>query len=184
MGGMSMRLGRLSPQKRQQLKEIIHLDFNAARVRRAEVILWLADGETPTEIARRLGISRRTIYYWVDHFSSPGRRSLNDRLVDRLPPGRPSQKQKLARKILLRVLKHKPEKYGYPDFHWKTKRLQEHVQKEMGVEVSLDTIRLVLRRLPIPWGFKRPRYTLFRRSPTWRQSKGGSNAGFLAEKEQ
>lgn len=178
-----MRLVQLSSSKLQQLKDIVHDDENVERVRRAEVILWLAQGESPTEVSIRLGIPRRTIYHWVDHFSGPGRRSLLDRLQDRPHPGRPSLKQRLTRKIVMRILKHKPADYGYADFHWKTTRIREHVIKETGVEVSLDTVRLVLRELPIPWGFKRPRYTLSRRSPTWRQEKGGSNTGFLTEKE-
>jgi transposase len=44
------------------------------------------------------------------------------------------------------------------------------------VKVSRQTVRRALARLDLRW--KRPRHQLARRSDTWRQSKGGSNAAW------
>ena len=54
----------------------------AGRARRGRIILLLADGMSPTQIAATVGISRRFVYKWVRRFLQHG----IERLADK--PGR------------------------------------------------------------------------------------------------
>jgi hypothetical protein len=52
--------------------------------------------------------------------------------------------------------------------------LRHQVEQRLPQPISQWTIRRALRLLN--YRYKRPRYVLARRSPTWHQAKGGSNA--------
>lgn len=174
-----MRLLRLSKRQRDRLKVICHSDPDGGKVRRAEALLWLDDGETATSVAKRLGVGRRTLYRWMSDFTSKGRRSIEARLSPRPRPGRPSVKGRLVANIARRVMKHPPDRYGYAHCSWTVRLIQQHIRTTTGAEVALATVRNALRSIGL--SNKRPRYTLSRESPTWRQAKGGSNAVFSAE---
>ncbi len=49
--------------------------------------------------------------------------------------------------------------------------LKAQIDKTTKMDASPDLIRRALKRLR--WRYKRPRFVLSRRSPTWRQAKGG-----------
>ena len=174
-----MRLVKLTKPKREKLQAIVHSDHDAEKVRRAEAILWLDAGDGPTVVANRLGVARRTIYYWVAAFVGRGRRPLTMRIASRRRPGRPSDKQHEIQCIAARVMKRSPFRYGYLHHVWTARLIRKHVAEQHGVEASLKTVRRALQSLAMR--YKRPRYILARRSPTWRQAKGGSNADFSVE---
>ena len=52
---------------------------HAGLVRRARIILLLADGVPITDIAATVGISRRFVYKWVQRFVQEGRTGLHDK---------------------------------------------------------------------------------------------------------
>ena len=60
---------RLTPPQRQTLLAWQRsTTISAGLVRRARIILLLADGVTITDIAAAVGMSRRHIYKWVERF--------------------------------------------------------------------------------------------------------------------
>jgi hypothetical protein len=60
--------------------------------------------------------------------------------------------------------------------------LSRQAAGKIGEPVSDDTMRRALSLLR--YQYKPPRYVLARRSPTWRQAKGGSNAISKGENER
>jgi len=77
---------RLTPAERQTLLAWQHAsNIRAGVVRRARMLLLLADGMTITEIAATVGISRRHVYKWVQRFVQEGLAGLADK------PGRRRQ---------------------------------------------------------------------------------------------
>ena len=48
------------------------------QVRRARIILLLADGRSITEVARMVDISRRFVYKWVERFQAQGVEGLRE----------------------------------------------------------------------------------------------------------
>jgi transposase len=162
----------LSAKLRKQLGEIMRTCTDARVVRRAEAILWLANGESVVMVAERLQVERKTIYNWLKRFEDLVGQSIENRLKSDSRPGRPSDKSNLVRKVAVEILKDKPSAYGYEFPVWTAPLIRQHLKRNEGVLVSLRTIRRVLRDLDLR--YKRPRYTLARRSATWQQSKGGS----------
>src|SRR5262247_3050237 len=71
---------RLTPGQRRTLRAWQRATTIAAgRVRRARIILLLADGMPITDIAATVGISRRFVYKWVQRFLEKGIEGLGDK---------------------------------------------------------------------------------------------------------
>ena len=71
---------RLTPAERQTLLAWQRATtIRAGLVRRARIILLLADGVTITDIARAVGMSRRHTYRWIWRFMQEGLAGLEDK---------------------------------------------------------------------------------------------------------
>jgi transposase len=77
----------------------------------------------------------------------------------------------VVQRILKSLLTQDPRAYGYQAMVWTVALLCREVEKQTGESVSDSTMRRALRL--VRYRHKRPRYVLTRRSPTWRQAKGG-----------
>ena len=75
-------------------------------MRRAQIILASADGETNTQIAARLGVSNPTVCHWSGKFFSHGLVGL----YGEARPGRPrTHDEEAVARLLRTVLETKPE---------------------------------------------------------------------------
>lgn len=108
------------------------------------------------EVAKWYGVSRQTLYNWMERFGKS--RGRPDSLLDAPRPGRPAQWEKKFSHALGRALKDSPEKLGYPNVDWTVELLREHLADRVGRYFSVDTVRRQVHRLGYVW--KRPRYTL------------------------
>ena len=77
--------------------------------------------------------------------------------------------------MIAEVIDTDPRNLGYHSTVWTAPLLGEYLKQVHGIEVSRKSISLAIARLRFRW--KRPRHHLAQRSETWRQAKGGSNAG-------
>jgi transposase len=89
--------------------------------------------------------------------------------------GRPAQQLKRARRVIEQVWPRDPRRYGFRALVWTVPMLRCVIQRRTRQGISLATVRRALRSLR--YRYKRPRLVLARRSATWRQAKGGLNAG-------
>lgn len=167
-----MALIQLAWRARQSLERIAHSAARARAVRRAQALLWLHAGERVGSVARRLGLSRRTIYKIVERYRARTGEPVAQRVVDRPHSGRPATLRERVARVVNTLLKRKPSRYGYRASVWSTPMLRRQVERRLHTPVSGRTVRRALRGLR--YRYKRPRYVLARRSPTWRQAKGGS----------
>ncbi len=164
---------RLSWRARQALEQIARTGANARMVRRAQALLWLHAGESAEVVAQRLGLTRRAVYKIVGRFEARADLPIAQRVSDRPHTGRPADKRMRVVQEVEQLLKELPSKYGYRAFAWTTPMLRRQVERRLEEPVSAHTVRRALRHLR--YRYKRPRYVLARRSPTWRQAKGGSS---------
>lgn len=167
-----MTLIRLGGRARESLERIARSDANARTVRRAQALLWLHAGESVGSVAPRLGLSRRAIYKMIERYQARADEPVTQRVVDRPHPGRPATKRERVAPVVNTLLKKKPSRYGYRASVWSTPMLRRQAERRLHVPVSGRTVRRAVRHLR--HRYKRPRYVLARRSPTWRQAKGGS----------
>jgi transposase len=162
----------LSLSERRALEKQIHGTKDTKVLKRAQALLWLTEGMSIPDIAKRLAVTRQTIYGWVSFYRSQCNRSLITRLKDRPKSGRPARKAAFVLQDIDTLLQKSPTQYGYRHVDWTVPLLQKVIQGQHQIDVSTQTIRRCLKQRHYVW--KRPRYTLARQSPTWAQEKGGS----------
>jgi transposase len=164
----------LSSAGRRALEGIVARPNDVRQYRRAQALLWLAEGERPTAVAQRLRVHRDTIYAWAARYRPRGQQRVPARLMDRARAGRPRRLAERVEQVLVRVLETAPQSQGYRAAQWTTPLLCQYLRERQALAVSAVTMRRGLHRLGYRW--KRPRYVLARRSRYWRQAKGGSSA--------
>jgi transposase len=123
--------------------------------RRTLALLEIADGRSPSEVARMLRVSRESVYNWVALYTENHDPSS---LVDRPKEGRPSFWSGETEVILREALEQSPDALGYMAVNWSIPLLREHIEKESGSRPSAATVSRQLHRLDYVW--KRPRHTL------------------------
>ncbi len=170
-----MVLFKLTPGAHRQLHELARSSPKAREVRRAQALLWLHEGQHVSEIAQHLGITQRTVRRWIKRY----RERLDQPAVERIGEGRHSgrhpKQRRRAQKEIERVWHRDPRRYGFRALLWTVPMLRCQIHQRTGEWVGGSTIRRALRGLG--YRYKRPRLVLARRAATWRQAKGGLNAG-------
>jgi len=170
-----MALFRLAPRARAQLQQIARTSPDARQVRRAQALLWLDSGNSFGAVAQRLGVHRRTLHRWRVRYEDRAAEPVAERVQEQPRRGRPPRQLHLARKVIGRVWPRDPRRYGYRALVWTVPMLRCEIRRQTGQVVAARTVRRALRGLR--YRYKRPRLVLARRLATWRQAKGGLNAG-------
>jgi len=163
----------LSPQEYQRLVEVAHSTHDPRHLHRAQALLWLYDGDTVEEVASRLFTTPRTVFRWLRRFQDRQALALSARLADGARSGRPKTVHGIIDTLIREVLAGDPRQHGYQATVWTAPLLSQYLRERHHIHASRCSVGLALTRRGRAW--KRPRYDLARRSPTWRQAKGGSN---------
>jgi transposase len=161
----------LSRKERLLLQDFTAHLSDARLLRRAYALLWCDDGETFPEIADQLGVSRQTVYHWVDRFLAREGSDLLTRLADAERSGRPKTALGVIDPLIEAVMDIDPRDLGYRATVWTAPLLVHYLAHVHHLVVSSQSVRLALTRVRIRW--KRPRHTLALRPATWHQAKGG-----------
>jgi transposase len=142
--------------QRRRLQRQLEETRDAHVYRRTLALLEVSRGRPVAQVAETLGVARRSIYYWIEHY-----RQAYDptALSDDHRSGRPSFWTEELR-VLLRTLMadYTPDQLGYSAVDWTVTLLQGHLGSCTGQRPSDETIRRELHRLGYVW--KRPRYVL------------------------
>lgn len=145
----------LTTWQRRRLERQLRDTHDARVYRRTLAVLEVARGESVPAVARRLRVTPRVVYYWVEAYTR-GRDP--DALRDRSLSGRPGLLTREDRLRLLELLRRSPQDLGYFATEWTVPLLQEHLARYFGRHLSEDTLHRDLHRLDYAW--KRPRYIL------------------------
>jgi transposase len=165
----------LSSKDRRELDRLTRDAADPRALRRAQALRWLEEEESVAEIAERLQVSRQTIYNWGARLYTRDGHDLGARLQDASRSGRPPTVQGIIDPVIDAVIDEDPRDFGYQATVWTAPLLRHHLREVYQIVASRQSVSLALARLRVHW--KRPRHTLARRSPTWRQAKGGLKAG-------
>lgn len=111
--------------------------------RRLKAISLLSEGFTPVEVARRLGVDRRSVRRWRAAHDEAGREGLAARPAS----GRPPKLDAKARSRLERMLVRGPEACGFPTDLWTCPRVVKVIRREFGVKYHVDHIGRLLRSM-------------------------------------
>jgi transposase len=138
-------------------------------------LLWLHEGDTVDEVATRLFVTPRTVFRWRSRFDERQGLEGPDRRADGPRSGRPKTVAGISDTLLSEGIDDAPRQLGYHATVWTAPLLRQYLREVHHIEASRRSVGLAIARLGLAW--KRPRYALARRTPTWRQAKGGSHAG-------
>ena len=141
-----MHLIKLSLSERRALAQHIHRTKDFKVLKRAQALLWLSEGISASQIAKRLGMNRRTIYYWVSSYQNRRSNAFGSRLQDRPKPGRPPGKSAVIFRELDPLLRQSPRQYGYHHVEWTVPLLAKVLKREHHLDVSTKTIRRCLQQ--------------------------------------
>ena len=162
---------KLSAAAYQRVFEMSQAIDDVRVFKRAQALLWLHEGETYEEVAERLHVTPRTLHNWVKRYQQRAGWPLEQRLGDAPRSGRPAYLSQRIEPLVRQLIDEAPEQHGYPASVWTAPLLREHLHRTHQIQASERSIHRTLQGLGLRW--KRPRHRLARRSPTWRQAKGG-----------
>jgi transposase len=145
----------LTAAQRRQLRRQLRQPGDVRPYRRAVALLEVGGGQSVAAVAAQLGVSRQSVYNWVEAYRrSPGPQAL----ADGYGPGRPSLWTEELRALLRAALRQSPGGLGYRGVNWTVPLLRAYLDRAGGRRLSEDTIRRELGRLGYVW--KRFRYAL------------------------
>lgn len=111
--------------------------------RRLRAIALLEQGFTPVEIARQLGVDRRSVRRWRASYDQAG----DDGVLAKPASGRPSKLDAKARQRLERDLLKGPKAFGYPTDLWTCPRVARVIRRRYGVKYHVDHVSRLLRSM-------------------------------------
>ena len=147
-------LGLTTWQRRRLLRQL-RQTRDVPVYRRTLAVLEVDRGTPISRIAQILGVTRQSIYNWIDDYL---REHDPVALADEPRTGRPSFWTEDSRSLLRYLLERSPNEFGYPNVNWTVPLLREPLERCIDLGLSEDTIRRELHRMKYVW--KRPRYVL------------------------
>jgi transposase len=159
----------LTVKEHAALEAALHATHDARLWRRLRALLWLAEGLSPGEVARRLETSLQSLWNWRMAYLA---HRTPEQLADHPPPGRSPALRETVQQILAATLEASPDSFGYRATGWTVPLLQVHLREQHQIEASDSTLRRGLHALGYRW--KRPRYVLSRRDPERERKKNGA----------
>ena len=118
--------------------------------RRLRAMEYLQEGLQPAEIARRVGVDRRSVRRWKASVLKDGPEALRAKPL----PGRPPRLNQRAKKRLEALLLRGAREAGFSTDLWTCPRVVQVIQKVFGVRYHVDHIGRVLHSLG--WSPQKP----------------------------
>jgi transposase len=145
----------LTSWQRQRLRRQLAVARDVRLFRRPLAVLEFDHGRSAADVARMLGVTRQSVYVWVEVYA---RNHDPASLEDEAGRGRQRLLDEGQEHLLETLLAGSPQDLGYPHVSWTVPLLQEVLEIATEQRVSDDTLRRALERLGYVW--KRPRYDL------------------------
>lgn len=117
---------------------------SAKATKRLMIALAYKDGVSVDTLSARYGLSRSTVYSWLDRFEC---RSIKSAVEDDSRPGRPPKLDEVQQSSVRDALETTPTDLGYEQSIWTPELLQEHIEREHDVSYSLGHVRRIIREL-------------------------------------
>src|SRR3954453_6092222 len=164
-------LRELTTEERHTLEQLAHSRTAQARlVERAQILLAIADGSRPSQVAQQLGLSRPTIYTWIHRFNEQGLHGLEDRPR----AGRPHTYTAEQRAEVIAAALTDPKGLGLPFGCWTLDRLRAYLHEQKGIGIKRSRISEILLDEGLKW---RHQETWFgeRVDPDFAEKRGSSS---------
>jgi transposase len=145
----------LTSWQRRRLRRQLAQTRDARLFRKTLAVLEFDHGRSAADIARMLGVTRGTVYAWIETYTQDHDPTA---LEDQPGRGRYPSLDEDQEHLLEALLDVSPQEHGYPHTTWTSPLLQEVLEIATDLRVSLETLRRALHRMDYHW--KRPRHDL------------------------
>lgn len=145
---------RLAGRKVLELQSIRRRCHDWQVARRVTAILMSSRDRSVPEICEATGYDPASVSLLRKRWNEVGLAAL----FPKPSPGCPPKADRLYRQRLVEVAKTAPATFGYAFAQWNAARLVAHMQKETGVEITPDRLRVILHEED--FSYKRARHTL------------------------
>jgi transposase len=143
-----VKLRDLTTEERAELERLARSRTEEARlVVRAKIVLGLAAGERPYQVADRVGVGRAAAYEWLHRFNAEGLKGL----TDHPRPGRPPTYTAEQRAEVVAAALTKPEDLDLPFASWTLDRLQAYLAEHKGIGIKRTRIDEILIAEGLRW---------------------------------
>lgn len=126
----------------ERLREALNEAESAKAAKRLMIALAYKDGVSVDTLSDRYGLSRSTVYSWLDRFEY---RSIEEAVHDDSRPGRPPKLSDKQQSALQTALESSPTDFDYEQSSWTPELLQQHIKRNFEVSYSLGHVRRLLR---------------------------------------
>jgi transposase len=148
MAATLVKLRKPTAEEREELERLARSRTAEARlVVRAKIVLGLAAGERPYQVADRVGVGRMAVYIWLHRFNAEGLTGL----TDHPRPGRPPTYTAAQRAEVIAAALTKPEDLGLPFASWTLDRLRAYLSEHKGIGIKRTRIDEVLIAEGLRW---------------------------------
>lgn len=162
----------LSETELSTIEQAIRSSHDANMVKRATALRMLHQGQSPATVAEILTVAQATPYQWFHRFRAAGLAGLENRPKS----GRPPKADESYLAELDATLEQEPGELGYEFALWTIQRLNQHLQRVTGKQISDERLRILLKERG--WVYRRPKEDLaHKQDPQARQAA----EEFLAE---
>src|SRR5688572_15644886 len=128
----------LAPKERKTLIRRMKRERKPSRRLRMHIVVLVADGYSPTRIARVLFCSRTTVYTIVERFLREGQASFFDR--KKRGPRRAPLDETVLRRIEALVEEHSPTEHGWLRSRWSCSVVALQLFRERALVLSRETV--------------------------------------------
>jgi len=142
---------KITDKEQQELERMAQQEVGRVALR-AQLILLSSRGYSVQQIEAIQQITNITVYKWLDRFEADGTGGLYDE--DR--GGRPPKIDTEALEVLKNAVEQSPTEFGYNFTTWTLPLLASHLKQQIGLDVSIETVRQALDKLGYCWS--RPRW--------------------------
>jgi transposase len=118
--------------------------------RRRQAVEAVQAGDKVKDVARILGVSRRSIYRWLEFAEQP------NGLAAKPHPGPATRLSLTQQQELERLLRQGAQAHGWPNQLWTTQRIAELIRRHFGVSLHHDHVGRFLRQR-LKWSPQKPR---------------------------
>jgi transposase len=148
----------LRPYEGQKLVRMLRQSQDAIAVRRAEIVMRSAQGESAPEIAQQLYFTADYVRKVIHAFNEQGLEVLKAKYIN---GGRPKKVQPEHESQLVELALTPPNLTGQPFTHWSLEKLRDvAVLRGLIPNLSLETVRQILKDYHIS----------LQRTKTWKES--------------
>ncbi len=117
--------------------------------RRVHAVALILEGLAPVEVARRLGVDRRSVRRWLSTALRDGMQAMRARPA----PGRPPKLGPEHKRRLRALLRAGARAAGFPTDTWSCARVAELIERRFGVRYHVDHVGRLMQELR--WGARR-----------------------------